>query len=172
MSRYTRDKFLLFLDVSKGTGTTPEWARVNKSTILEYSMNEVESENNYIDAPEATTDITGYAPEIPEEIITDGENAVHNFIAKEFYDMPIGDACKVPCLFCFPPTEETTPVLRAHHADATITKKVLNPVDQKYTFSLKFSNIIKGTYTISAGVPTWVPPSSKNSKVEKKVEEK
>ena len=160
MARYTRDKFLLFLDVLKGGTGAPSWKRVNKSTILEYSMNEVESTQNYIDAPEETTDITGYAPEIPEEIVTDGANDIHNFIAKEFYDMPVGEECNVPALFCFPPTEDTTPELRAHHATATITKKVLNAVDQKYTFSLKFTNVIKGHYTISAGVPTWVPPTT------------
>ena len=80
-------------------------------------------------------------------------NPIYDFMAKEFFEMPTGADTKVPFLMCF--GGETK---RAWRCIATLTSKVLNTVDGKITFSIKMGGTIeKGTYTIEAGAPTFVP---------------
>ena len=153
LEKLTRDKFIPFLDTSKDlTLASCVWKRVDYSTIFELTMGENEEDMEYICYPSAVTEITGNKPELPQEIALYEGNAVYDFMAKEFYDMPVGSACQVPCLILFGGTEK-----RAWRNIATLTSKVINSVDGKLTFSIKFGgNIEKGTYTITDGVPTFV----------------
>ena len=147
-----KSKFLIFLDTARDfTFQSNTWARIDKSTIFDLSMNEQTSEQDYIDQESATTEVESNKPSLPQEIRTVEGNKIHDFIAGIFYDMPIGEQCKVPFLMCFGGKDK-----KAWRGIATITNTTLNTVDKKYTFTLEMGgNITKGTYTLLEGAPTF-----------------
>lgn len=154
MKKLTRNQFIPFLDVQKdSTFAASAWKRVDYSTIFELTMNEQEEDMDYICFENAVTEINSNKPELPQEIACYEGNPIYDFMAKEFFEMPTGADTKVPFLMCF--GGETK---RAWRCIATLTSKVLNTVDGKITFSIKMGgDIEKGTYTIEAGAPTFVP---------------
>lgn len=152
LTKLTKNQFIPFLDVLKDlTLTTPSWKRIDLSTIFELSMGEIEEEFDYICYENPVTEITGNKPELPQEIALYEGNAIYDFMAAEFHDMPIGSECSVPFLICFGGTGK-----KAWRGICTISSKVLNTGDGKISFSMKMGGTItKGTYEITAGVPTF-----------------
>lgn len=157
MTKLTRDKFIPFLDTAKDlTFATSTWKRIDYSTIFELTMGEQEEDMDYICYANAVTEINSNKPELPQEIACYEGNPIYDFMFQQFYDMPVGADVKVPFLMCFGGTGK-----KAWRCIATITSKVLNTVDGKITFSIKLGgDIEKGTYTISAGAPTFTAAES------------
>ena len=144
LTKLTRNQFIPFLDVAKDmTLKACSWKAIDLSNIFELSINE-----------NTITEIKNNAPELPQEIAVYEGNPIYDFMAKEFYDMPVGDDCKTPFLLCFGGKDK-----RAWRSIATLTSKVLNTVDGKISFSIKIGEVEKGTYTIEAGAPTFTPVS-------------
>lgn len=91
-----------FLDTSKGSGTAA-WARIDKSTIFALNANPQSETMDYICYESPVTEIDHYEPELPQEIVMNAGNPMYEFIYGLFYDLPVGEAAKVPLLICFPP---------------------------------------------------------------------
>lgn len=162
----TKDQYIPFLDTAKDlTHANPVYKRVDKSTTFELSINEQTEDKEYICDKNATTEIIANKPTLPLEIVTEEGNDIHDFIANEFYNMPIGSQAQTGCLICFGGSAK-----RAWRGIVTITSKVLNTVDRKYTFEINWAgDVEKGTYSITGGVPTFIPPVPANKvKAEKK----
>ena len=155
MAKLTRDLFVPLIDRNKLTGASAEgfdWVRVDKSTIFALAFNPQEETFSYINAPNDSTEVTSYQPELPQEIVLDSSNplyvAMHDFAMK----MPIGSAAEVPCLLVMPDasTGEATKGYLWEHA--IISMQELNSVDGKLTFTMKLNGIKKdGTVTASDG---------------------
>lgn len=155
LTKLTRNQFIPFLDVAKDmTLKACSWKAIDLSTIFELSINENSEDVDYICNENTITEIKNNAPELPQEIAVYEGNPIYDFMAKEFYDMPVGDDCKTPFLLCFGGKDK-----RAWRSIATLTSKVLNTVDGKISFSIKIGEVEKGTYTIEAGAPTFTPVS-------------
>ena len=153
MTKLTKDQFIPFLDTAKDADySSSVWKRIDYSTIFELSAGEQEDDKDYICYATAVTEINSNKPELPQEIAIYEGNPIYDFLATEFYNLPVGEDCKTGCLICFGGTGA-----KAWRAQVTITEKTLNTVDGVITFTLKFGgDIEKGTYTISEGVPTFV----------------
>lgn len=152
----TKDQYIPFLDVAQSMDYSEcEWARIDKSTICELAMNEQTEEYDYICYKSPVTEVESNKPSMEQEIRTEEGNKVHDFIAKNFQSMPIGEQCKTPFLFLFGGTGKV-----AWRGICTLTNKTLNTVDKKYSFTMEMGgDIEKGTYEIAEGVPTFTPPA-------------
>ena len=85
----------------------------------------------------------------------DEGNEMYDFIFKKFYDMPTGDAVKVPFLMCFGGTGK-----KAWRGICTLLLDTLDTVEGKISFTIKLGGEIeKGTYTIESGAPTFTAAS-------------
>lgn len=140
-----------FLDTSKGSGT-PTWKRIDKSTIFALNPNPQTETNDYICYETPVTDVDHYEPELPQEIVMNEGNPMYDFIYSQFYDLPVGEEAKVPCLICFPGTGK-----QAWKIDDTVlVLGEMNTVDRKISFTLNLGgDITRGTYTITDGVPSF-----------------
>lgn len=147
-----KHQFLIFLDTAKDlTFSSNTWKRIDRSTIFELSINEESESFDYIADENPTEEVTKNAPELPSEIKIEEGSPIYDFMFKELYDLPTGEACKVPFLLCFGGTDK-----KAWRGVSTIIGKVLNTVDGKLSFNIKMGgNIEKGTYTVSDGNPTF-----------------
>ena len=155
MAKLTRDLFIPLIDRTKLTGASAEghaWVRVDKSTIFALAFNPQEEPFSYINAPNDSTEVTSYQPELPQEIVLDSANplyvAMHDFAMK----MPVGSDAEVPCLLVMPDasTGEATKGYLWEHA--IISMQELNSVDGKLTFTMKLNGVKKdGTVTASDG---------------------
>ena len=155
MAKLTRDLFIPLIDRNKLTGASAEghdWVRVDKSTIFALAFNPQEETFSYINAPNDSTEVTSYQPELPQEIVLDSANpryvAMHDFAMK----MPVGSDAEVPCLLVMPDasTGEATKGYLWEHA--IISMQELNSVDGKLTFTMKLNGVKKdGTVTASDG---------------------
>ena len=147
-----KNQYIPFLDTAKDlTFAASTWKAIDLSTVFELTVGEVEEEMDYICYENAVTEITGNKPELPQEIALYQGNAIYDFMIGELQDLPTGTDCKVPFLICF---GGATAI--AWRGVCTISSKVLNTVDGKVTFSMKMGgDIDRGTYVITAGVPTF-----------------
>ena len=154
LTTLTKDKYIPFLDTTQSMDYSDcEWAAIDLSTVFELAMNEETEEYDYICYAAPVTEVESNKPSMDQEIRTVEGNKVHDFIAKQFYDMPIGDQCKTPFLLCFGGEGK-----KAWRGTCTLTNKTLNTVDKKYTFTMEMGgDIEKGTYAIASGVPTFTP---------------
>ena len=148
-----------FLDVNQGSGTA-SWKRIDKSTIFALNPNPQTEEYDYICYETPVTEVDHYAPELPQEIVMNAGNDMYEFVFGMFYDLPTGEAAKVPCLICFPPDGEGNQ--KAWKIDdCTLELGEMNTVDRKISFTLKLGgDITRGTYTITDGVPAFTAASS------------
>ena len=147
-----------FLDTSGG-GNTPTWARIDKSTIFSLNPNPQTETQDYICYESPETDVDHYEPELPQEIVMNAGNPMYEFIYSKFYDLPVGEDAKVPCLICFPPNGSNEK--KAWKIDnCTLQLGEMDTVARKVNFTLKLGgDITRGTYTISNGVPTFTAAS-------------
>ena len=147
-----------FLDTTKGS-TTPTWAQIDKSTKFSLNPNPQTETEDYICYESPVTEVDHYEPELDQEIVMNAGNDMYEFIFGMFYNLPVGEDAKVPCLICFPP--DGSNAKKAWKADdATLVLGEMNTVDRKISFTLHLGgNITKGTYTISSGVPSFTEAS-------------
>lgn len=143
---------------STGT-TTPVWGRIDKSTIFALNPNPQTEQQDYICYETPVTIVDHYEPELPQEIVMNEGNPMYDFIFEKFYNLPVGEDCKVPCLLCFPTASTTAANRKAWLVnDCVLVLGEMNTVDKKISFTLNLGgNISKGYYTIdsSTGAPTF-----------------
>jgi hypothetical protein len=81
---------------------------------------------------------------------------MYDFMFQMFYDLPIGSEAKVPALLCFAGTGNKAWSV----PNCVIQLGELNTVDGKLSFTLQLGgDIVRGTYTITSGVPSFTPAS-------------
>lgn len=155
MAKLTRDLFIPLIDRNKLTGESAEgvdWVRVDKSTVFAFAFNPQEETFGYIDAPNDSTEVTSYQPELPQEIVLDNENplyaAMHDFCMR----MPVGSDAEVPCLLVMPDNETGKATKGYLWEHAIISPQELNSVDGRLTFTMKLNGKKQdGTVTASDG---------------------
>lgn len=137
-----------FIDTNKGVGTY-KWERVKRSTIFALDPGPETEETDYISMETPVTEITKYAPSLPQETALYSGDPIYEFIYDMFYELPVGSGVKCPTLICFPPNAAGEK--RAWCIDeTTVTLGEYNTVDGKVSFTLNLGgNIKRGQYTIS-----------------------
>lgn len=160
MKKITKDQVIPFLDISgsilKGEDQwSPDWYRIDKSTIFDLSFNAQSTTEDYIAYETPIEEITGYQPELPQEIALYRGNAIYDYIEDLCYNLQVGDALRVPMLLVWPPKEDGT--LRAWQIkDCRLLLSNYNSVDGKVTFTLKLGGTYdRGNVTIANGKPTF-----------------
>ena len=162
--KITKDKVAIFLDTSKTITTpswVPEWKRIEKSTIFDLAFNPQSTTEDYIAYETPIEEISGYQPEIPQEIALYRGDPVYDYIEDLVYDLEVGDALRVPALLMFPPKMDASGNLagdiRAWQVkEARLLLSNYNSVDGKITFTLKLGGTIeKGKATSVDGSPTF-----------------
>ena len=157
--KITKNKVIPFLDISNtaNTGTTwlPQWKRIDKSTIFDLAFNPQSTTEDYIAYETAIEEISGYQPELPQEIALYRGNAVYDYVESLCYNLEVGDALRVPFMLAWPPEEDGT--IKAWQVkECRLLLSNYNSVDGKVTFTLKIGgDIERGTVTISDGTPTF-----------------
>lgn len=145
-----------FLDTTKGS-TTPSWARIDKSTQFALNPNPQTETQDYICYEAPVTEVDHYEPELPQEIVMNADNPMYEFIFDEFYNLPVGEDAKVPCLICFPPNGSNEKKAWLVN-ECTLVLGDMNTVERKISFTLHLGgDISHGTYTVTSGVPTFTP---------------
>lgn len=159
MANLTRDLWVPLIDstfgAEKGTYT---WVRIDKSTIFELSFNPSEETVGYIDSPNDSTYIKSYAPELPQEITLDSDNALFKVMLDFCLGMPTGSSASAPVLLVYPDTSSGKATKGLVWEEAIISPTAINTVDGKLTFSLKLNGTpISGTVSESSGKWTFSP---------------
>lgn len=158
--KITKNKVIPFLDVSNtvnGASWTPTWKRIDKSTIFDMSFNPQSTTEDYIAYETAIEEISGYQPELPQEIALYRGNEIYDYIEQLCYDLEVGDALRIPFLLAWPPQEDST-IKAWQLKDCRLLLSNYNSVDGKVTFTLKLGgDIDRGTVQINEGVPTFTP---------------
>ena len=156
-TKLTKNNFIPFLDVLQGGSGAPSWKRIDKSTIFALNPNPQTESTDYICYESPVEEIDHYEPELPQEIALYEGNPMYDFMIGLFYDLPVGSAAVVPALICFAGTGAKAWSV----PQCTVTLGELNTVEGKLSFTLNLGgDIVKGTYTIAAGVPTFTPAAS------------
>ena len=159
--KLTRDLFIPLLDRNKLVKSEVEgydWVRVDKSTVFALSFNPQEETFGYIDAPNDSTEVVSYQPELPQEIVLDSANPLYSAMFDFVMGMPLGSDAVVPCLLAMPSPADPNAVLGYLWDEALISPQELNTVDGKLTFTIKLNGVKKnGTVTAADGVYTFTP---------------
>ena len=157
--KITKNKVIPFLDIS-GTANTgaswvPVWKRIDKSTIFDLAFNPQSTTEDYIAYETAIEEISGYQPELPQEIALYRGNAVYDYVESLCYNLKVGDALRIPFLLCWPP-EDNGDIKAWQVKENRLLLSNYNSVEGKVTFTLKIGgDIERGTVTISEGVPVF-----------------
>lgn len=157
--KITKNKVIPFLDIS-GTANTgaswvPVWKRIDKSTIFDLAFNPQSTTEDYIAYETAIEEISGYQPELPQEIALYRGNAVYDYVESLCYNLEVGDALRIPFLLCWPP-EDNGNIKAWQVKENRLLLSNYNTVEGKVTFNLKIGgDIERGTVTISEGVPVF-----------------
>lgn len=157
ITKVTKDKVIPFLDISgsiKNEGSwDPEWKRIDKSTIFDLAFNPQSTTEDYIAYETPIEEISGYQPELPQEIALYRGNTIYDYIEDLCYNLEVGDALRVPMLLCWPPQADGT--IRAWQVkDCRLLLSNYNSVDGKVTFTLKLGGTYdRGTVVLNDGAP-------------------
>lgn len=157
--KITKNKVIPFLDIS-GTANTgaswvPVWKRIDKSTIFDLAFNPQSTTEDYIAYETAIEEISGYQPELPQEIALYRGNAVYDYVESLCYNLEVGDALRIPFLLCWAP-EDDGEIKAWQVKENRLLLSNYNTVEGKVTFNLKIGgDIERGTVTISEGVPVF-----------------
>ena len=131
--------------------------RIDKSTIFALAFNPQETTSGFIDAPNDSTSVTSYQPELPQEIILESTNPIYEHMLEFCMAMPTGSSAVVPCLIVTP--DKDGQAVKGHlWKDATISPGELNTVDGKLSFTMKLNGAKEiGTVTNENGTLTFTP---------------
>ena len=158
--KITKDKVKPFLDISgtikKGEDNwVPVWKRIDKSTIFDLAFNPQSTTEDYIAYETPIEEISGYQPELPQEIALYRGNEIYDYIEDLCYNLEVGDSLRVPMLLVWPPQADGT--MRAWQIkDCRLLLSNYNSVEGKVTFTLKLGGTYgRGTVTESGGVPVF-----------------
>lgn len=160
MAKLTRDKFIPLIDTTFGAEAgTYELTRVDKSTIFDLAYNPTEETVGYIDSPNDSTQVTGYALELPQEIVLDNKNPLYSKLLPKIREaVRTGNPIKAPTATVYPDMETGEATDADMFDDATISPQNLNSVDGKLSFTIKLNGTPKpGTVDYSLGKWTYSP---------------
>ena len=137
MAQLTRNLYVPLVDTNKGA--TPDeynWVPIDKSTQFELSFNPNTEERSFICYKNDTTEVTGYAPELPQEIVLDNENPLYKFMDENLLSFPTGTAAMVPVLVVRPDLEDGQATHGLLWKQATVVGDTLNTVDGLLSFTM------------------------------------
>lgn len=159
VTKITKDKVAPFLDTSgtinESGSWEPTWKRIDKSTIFDLSFNPQSETQDYIAYETAIEEISGYQPELPQEIALYRGNPIYDYIESLCFNLEVGDALRIPLLLLWPPQGDGT--IKAWQVEeCRLLLDNYNSVEGKVSFTLKIGgNIERGTATVSEGVPVF-----------------
>lgn len=168
-AKITKDKVALYLDTSKtltSSSWVPTWNRVAKSTIFDLSFNPQSTTEDYIAYETAIEEISGYQPELPQEIALYRGDPIYDYIEELVYDLQVGDALRVPVLLLFPPElgsdgKLTGDIKAWQIKDNRLLLSNFNTVEGKITFTLKLGGTYdRGTVEVVDGAPVFTPAAA------------
>lgn len=163
-AKITKDKVAIYLDISKSIITeswVPAWRRIAKSKIFDMALNPQSSSEDYIAYETPIEEISGYQPEIPQEIAMYRGDPVYDYVEELVYNLQVGDALRVPVLLMFPPELDAegklTGKIKAWQVkEARLLLSNFNSVEGKITFTLKLGGTYdRGEATVSNGEPVF-----------------
>lgn len=159
VTKITKNKVIPFIDVSDTINSgswSPEYKRIDKSTIFALAFNPQSESVDYIDAAAAVEEVSSYQPELPQEIALYRGNPIYDFVEKKAISLPVGDAIKVPFLLAWPP-DASSKIKGWQVQECRLLLNEYNSVDGKLSFTLKLGGDIEvGTVTVgSGGTPTF-----------------
>ena len=163
-AKITKDKVAIYLDTSKSITSAswaPDWNRVAKSTIFDLAFNPQSTTEDYIAYETAIEEISGYQPEIQQEIAMYRGDPIYDFIENLVYDLQVGDALRIPTLLLFPPQLAENGKLEGEirawqFKEARLLLSNFNTVEGKITFTIKLGgNIDRGTVAVADGIPVF-----------------
>lgn len=133
----TRNLFVPLIDTTKGAEKgTYKWVPIDKSTQFELAYNPNTEERSYICCKNNTTEVTGYAPELPQEIVLDNENPLYKFMDEYLNSFPTGTAAMIPFLLVRPDLTSGEATQGLMWEQATVVGDTLNTVDGILSFTI------------------------------------
>lgn len=143
----TRDLYVPLIDKNLGKqADTYDWIRIDKSTQYEFSWNPNTEERSYICYKNDSTEVTGYAPELPLDIVLDSENPAYELLDQYLWSFPTGTNAMIPVLLVRPSLDDGTPTVGLLWKQATVVGDTLNTVDGALAISITFNgDPIEGT---------------------------
>lgn len=151
MTQLTRNLFVPLIDTLKGASAsegTYKWVPIDLSTQFELSYNPNTESKSYICYKNDTNEVTGYAPELPQEIALESTNPLYKFMDEYLNSFPVGSAAKIPFLFVRPDTETGEATKALMWKEATVVGDTLNTVDGILSFTISLNgDPVAGTVT-------------------------
>ena len=147
MAQLTRNLYVPLVDTNKGaTPGTYNWVPIDKSTQFELSWNPNTEERSFICYKNDTTEVTGYAPELPQEIILDNENPLYKFMDEYLFSFPTGTSAMIPFLLVRPDRDSGSATNGLMWEKATVVGDTLNTVDGLLSFTVTLNgDPVEGT---------------------------
>lgn len=131
----TRNLFVPLIDTNKGVGD-PVWVPIDLSTQFEFSYNPNTETKSYICYKNDSTEVTGYAPELPQEIVLDNTNPLYKFMDEYLNSFPVGASAKIPFLLVRPDLTTGEATHGFMWQTATVVGDTLNTVDGVLSFTI------------------------------------
>lgn len=142
MTQLTRNLFVPLIDTLKGASASEgnyKWVPIDLSTQFELSYNPNTETKSYICYKNDTNEVTGYAPELPQEIALESSNPLYEFMDEYLNSFPVGSAAKIPFLFVRPDTETGEATKALMWKEATVVGDTLNTVDGILSFTISLN---------------------------------
>lgn len=157
MTFWKKTQTMVFLDAAEKGKSTPTWARIKLSSMLEIAVNAKSDDYDFIGFDNTVSDLSGYQPSLSQENMCEEGDSAFDYLWELFYDLPIGSDVETDCLIVFPKAGTTGTSFMAWKIPMAVILNNLNAVDKKITYDLKSAgDIIKGTVTVTEGAPTFV----------------
>ena len=151
MSQLTRNLFVPLIDTLKGASAaenTYNWVPIDLSTQFELAYNPNTETKSYICYKNDTNEVTGYAPELPQEIALESDNPLYKFMDEYLNSFPVGSAAQIPFLFVRPDVENPANNKALMWEKATVVGDTLNTVDGILSFTISLNgDPVEGTVT-------------------------
>lgn len=136
--------------------STPEWARIGKSTVFDLVLNAQTEDNDFIEDEMKTTDVTSYNPELAQELQCNKGDDAFDYLYDMFLSLPTGEEVKKELLIVFDGlTTAETPTFKAWDSKATLILDHFDSVAEKIYFKFSIYHVDHGTATVTSGVPTF-----------------
>lgn len=151
MAQLTRNLFVPLIDTLKGASAakgTYNWVPIDLSTQFELAYNPNTETKSYICYKNDTNEVTGYAPELPQEIALESDNPLYKFMDEYLNSFPVGSAAQLPFLFVRPDVEAQANNKALMWEKATVVGDTLNTVDGILSFTISLNgDPVEGTVT-------------------------
>ena len=163
--KLTRNLYVPLVDTLKGASAsdgTYKWVPVDLSTQFELSYNPNTETKSYICYKNDTTELTGYAPELPQEIALESTNPLYKFMDEYLNSFPVGSDAQIPFLFVRPDLTTGAATVGLLWDKATVAGDTLNTVDGVLSFTISLNgDPVKGTVSgIGTDSVTFTPSNS------------